>query len=158
MLPLRADWNASRHFPPLLKTRPATTGTSVLCDENGMASHWRLLPVVLRVGRRKPHANEILAMTADRIQALFRYVLPIRSRKAKAAPKLRSAEPQKCRIKCTLVRHARRYTFSTNRLTFSTVDSVIPLPIRVDIIPNSPSLGVVRVRRRRVMTIGIFFG
>ncbi len=149
MLPLRADWNAARHFPPLLKTRTATTGTSVLCDKNGMASHWRLLPVVLRVGRCQPHANEILAMTADRIQALFRYVLPVRSRKAKAAPKLRSAESQKCRIKCTLVMHGRRYTFSTSRLISSTVDSVITLPIRVDIIPNSPSLGVVRVRRRR---------
>ena len=121
----------------------------MLCDENGMASHWRLLPVVLRVGRCQPHANEILAMTADRIQALVRYVLPVRSRKAKVAPKLRSAEPQKCRIKCSLVRHVRRYTLSTSHLTFSTVNSVIPLPIWVDIIPNSPSLEVVRVRRRR---------
>ena len=120
MLPLRADWNASRHFPPLLKTRTATTGTSVLCDENGMASHWRLLPVVLRVGRCQPHANKILAMTADHFQTLVRYVLPVRSRKAKAASKLRSAESQKCRIECTLVRHGRRYTFSTFRLISST--------------------------------------
>ena len=53
-------------------------------------------------------------------QALVRYVLPVRSRKAKAAPKLRSAESQKCRIKCSLVRHGRRYTFSTCRLISST--------------------------------------
>ena len=111
MLPLWADWNASRHFPPLLKTRTATTGTSVLCDENGMASHWRLPPVVLRIGRRQPHANEILAMTAYHLQALVRHVFPIRGRKAKAAPKLRFAEPQKCRVKCSLVRHGLRYIF-----------------------------------------------
>ena len=129
LLPLRADWNAARHFPPLLKTRPATTGTSVLCDENGMASHWRLLPVVLRIGRCQPHANEILAMTAYRIQALFRYVLPVRSRKAKAASKLRSAESQKCRIKCSLVRHGRRYTFSTNRLISSITLSLCGIAI-----------------------------
>lgn len=132
MLPLRADWNASRHFPPLLKTRTATTGTSVLCDENGMASHWRLLPVVLRIGRRQPHANEILAMTAYCIQALFRYVLPVRSRKPKAAPKLRFAEPQKCRVKCSLARHGLRYIFFHHPLVFLNLHATArpPQPIK----------------------------
>ena len=104
----------------------------MLCDENGMASHWRLLPVVLRIGRRQPHANEILAMTAYHIQALVRHIFPVRGRKAKAAPKLRFAEPQKCRVKCSLVRHGLRYIFFHHPLVFLNLHATArpPQPIK----------------------------
>ena len=65
-------------------------------------------------------------------QTLVRYVLPVRSRKAKAAPKLRFAEPQKCRVKCSLVRHGLRYIFFHHPLVFLNLHATArpPQPIK----------------------------
>ena len=49
----------------------------MLCEKYRMTSHWRLLPVVRDLRRRKPLCNKIFGMAANGIHTFFCNIVPI---------------------------------------------------------------------------------
>lgn len=98
MLPLDGNRGPARHLPPLGEAVAAAAGTGVLCLENGMPAHRRLLPVVLRIRRCKPRSDELLAMGSYRLHPLLCYVLPVRRREVEPVAELRLRKPRESRI------------------------------------------------------------
>ena len=77
----------------------------MLGEEYGVASHRRLPAVVWRCRKRETSADEVLAMTANRLHALLGDVLPVVGGEMKARAELRLCEPPKCILPSRLSRH-----------------------------------------------------
>lgn len=88
-LPFERDFSIAGNFPPLRQAVAATAGACVLRNENRMAAHRRLPPIVWRIGRRQACAYEIFAVPPYRLDALFRYIAALRLQKVEAAAELR---------------------------------------------------------------------
>jgi hypothetical protein len=62
---------------PFLNTASATGGGGVLCNENKVPSHRRLLTIIFRILRRYSGFNEIDGVLPDCIDAFIPDILPV---------------------------------------------------------------------------------
>ena len=82
------SWNAV----PFFETAAAARGGGVLGNEDRMAAHGRLPPVVLRLGLREPLAQELSAVLQHDWQGLFSQIRLIFRPQLKSAAKAASCQ------------------------------------------------------------------
>ena len=96
-LAFRRDLRALGDLPPFRKAAAAAAGAGMLRLENRMPAHRGLPAVARRMRRSEPRADEILGVAANRLDALFRDVCPVRRGEVEPRPELRTGKlPERC--------------------------------------------------------------
>lgn len=76
----------------IFKAAPTAAGTSVLGNEYGVPTHWRLLAVIGYHSRSKALGDKLLSMAADNVHALFPHIFPVLWGQMKFSPESRSLQ------------------------------------------------------------------